>query len=160
MSRRKTAPKSPPRKRAKRKPRHARGPKPAKRKPSHGRGLLYVGGVPGNKGGTGRPSNLLRAKSGVLCDLMVEELGRRVVNHPRAIKTQDGIRLVQVAGHIALEDEDAKQAWAQQLLDLVSWELQQVLRSKLPADQANEVLGALHQRLLAVSGSMQLQERA
>lgn len=28
---------------------------PAKRKPKHGKGMLLTGGMPGNKGGTGRP---------------------------------------------------------------------------------------------------------
>ena len=34
--------------------------KPAKIRQPNGKGALYAGGVPGNKGGTGRPPNWLR----------------------------------------------------------------------------------------------------
>lgn len=47
---------------------------PAKRVPKHGHGALYSGGVPGNKGGTGRPPNWFREFCrDVLADPKVQE---------------------------------------------------------------------------------------
>ena len=51
-------------------------PKPPKRVPAHGNGALFVGGVPGNKGGTGRPPNWLRE----WCDaLLADPLAKKQV---------------------------------------------------------------------------------
>lgn len=75
---------------------------PAKRRQPNGKGALYSAGVPGNRGGSGRPPSELRAAARMELDVRIPLLGKFAGSSKE--KTSDRIRAIEALARIGLEE--------------------------------------------------------
>ncbi len=122
----------------------------AKRVPKHGHGLLNVGGVWGNKGGTGRPPAYLRSRAREVLEVGLREMNQRL--KPKQPKVADGdlARMVTALGRIGLGDRPASGMTAEQFVEAVA-RLAEVVNRFLGPKQRGEFVKELER--VAIPGT-------